>query len=89
MSFLRRVSLKGVGSKVMCFTETILVPCVEGYPTPEVARGLLWWSRLGVPIPSYRRLRDMRKKPRSSLILAALTVGLLRTPGKDLGRGQV
>lgn len=30
----------------------------------------------------------MRKKPRSSLVLTVLTVGLLRTPGKDLGSGE-
>lgn len=40
---------EGCGNKEMCFTETTLVPCVEGHPRPEVARGLLQWSGLGVP----------------------------------------
>lgn len=62
-------------------------PRVEGHPRPEVARGLLQWSRLGVPC-ILQGFGGHEKETRSSLVLTALTVGLLKTPEKDSGTGQ-
>lgn len=72
----------------MCFTETTLVPRVGGHPRPEVARGLLQWFRLGVPCTLLQGVGGHEEETRSSLVLTALTVGLLGTPDKDLGKGR-